>query len=117
MQQTVLSTTVRQVKVDEGSKPKETEVQGLKAEIKELHFHLSELTTKQQDKCTHLEANIPIKACTDNEKESELQMLKQQVQQLQQLTVMSVSHSSLLREPQKKEWRNKYRVEKTHTAK
>lgn len=81
---------MREVKVSEEAKLKTIEVQQLKAEIRELRSEPSELTNRQQDTRAEQKSK-PNKKVTDTGTESEVQMLRQQVQQLQhQLTVMSV---------------------------
>lgn len=97
-----LNTTVRQVKVKEDSSTKAAEVQELKAEIKELRTELTEIMKKQTDR--HTESKFtPAKKTVDPERDSEVQMLRKQVQQLQnQLTVMSVSHSPVTTDPKKR---------------
>lgn len=113
-----LNTTVRQVKIGEETKNKSTEIQELKAEIKELHCQLSELTNKQQDTHTELKSK-PTKKVTDIGAESEVQILKQQVQHLQhQLIVMSVSQGSTTTDPRKRDGRARpSKVTKPYAAK
>lgn len=95
-----LNTTVRQVKVKEDSCTKTTDVKELKAEIQELRTELSELLRRPLD--SHAEPTVtPTKKPADSD--SEVQILRKQVQQLQnQLTVMSVSHSQMKADPQKR---------------
>lgn len=110
-----LNTTVRQVKTCEEMKPKATGIQELQAEIKELRAELGGLRDKQQEAPTELKLYSNNKA-TDS---GEVQLLRQQVQQLQhQLTVLSVSHSSGTADPKQKNGRAKpSRAENPNAAK
>lgn len=75
-------------------KPKATGIQELQAEIKELRPELGGPRDKQQEAPTELNLYSNKKATDSKTDSGEVQMLRQQVQQLQhQLTVLSVSHS------------------------
>ncbi|XP_029350188.1 uncharacterized protein LOC115036194 [Echeneis naucrates] len=112
-----LNTTVRQVKTCEEMTPKATDIQTLKAEVKELRAELGGLRNKQQEASTELKSHSNKKAADSKTDSGEVQMLRQQVQQLQhQLTVLSVSHSSGTADPKHKNGRAS-RAEKPNATK